>query len=262
MHVSSPSSRALVVSVVSHDHGLMVQELLLTLAEQCATSVARVILTQNLPEERPCPPPQGWPFVLELRCNKRPLGFGENHNRALHGAMEPFVCVLNPDVGIPKGQNPFAGLIETAAAEGVGCAYPVQVSVQGLLQDSEREIPTLPALIRRRLCGLGERRVDWVNAACLVLPSRVWRDLRGFDENYFMYCEDVDLSLRLRLSGFSLRKAPVTVVHTGQRASRQNWRHKGWHIRSLLRLWSSSAFWRGLQLLHSDEMTHGRIGPP
>ena len=120
MHVSSPSSRALVVSVVSHDHGLMVQELLLTLAEQCATSVARVILTQNLPEERPCPPPQGWPFVLELRCNKRPLGFGENHNRALHGAMEPFVCVLNPDVGIPKGQNPFAGLIETAAAEGVG----------------------------------------------------------------------------------------------------------------------------------------------
>ena len=177
MHVSSPSSRALVVSVVSHDHGLMVQELLLTLAEQCATSVARVVLTQNLPEERPCPPPQGWPFVLELRCNKRPLGFGENHNRALHGATEPFVCVLNPDVGIPKGQNPFAGLIETAAAEGVGCAYPVQVSVQGVLQDSEREIPTLPALIRRRLCGLGERRVDWVNAACLVLPSGVWREV-------------------------------------------------------------------------------------
>ena len=39
MHVSSPSSRALVVSVVSHGHGLMVQELLLTLAEQCARAV-------------------------------------------------------------------------------------------------------------------------------------------------------------------------------------------------------------------------------
>lgn len=261
MHVVPPSSRTLVISLVSHGHGFMVQELLWTLAKQCATSVGRVVLTLNIPEARPCPPPQGWPFVLELRCNERPLGFGENHNCALLGAKEPFVCVINPDIGIPEGQDPFATLVEVAAGEGVGFAYPVQVGAQGDLQDSEREIPTFPALIRRRVCGLTDRWVDWVNAACLVLPTHVWQDVRGFDEKYFMYCEDVDLSLRLRLRGLRLSKAPVTVVHAAQRASRRSWHHKGWHIRSLLRLWSSPVFWRGLQLLHSGEMTKGRIGP-
>jgi len=83
MHVSSPSSRALVVSVFSHGHGRMVQELLLTLAEQFATSVDRAVLKQNLPEERPCPPPQGGPFVLELLRNKPTFGFGENDDRAM-----------------------------------------------------------------------------------------------------------------------------------------------------------------------------------
>lgn len=237
----SPPSGLLVVSVVSHGHGVLVQALLLDLARLSAATVRRVVLTQNIHEPDPIPPTQGWPFTLQVLKNQCPAGFGSNHNRALAGATEPFVCVLNPDVELAYG-DPFAALVQGAALAGTGCAYPIQRDASGCVQDSERELPTPAALWQRRALGRSEVRVDWVNAACWVLPQSVWQALGGFDEAYFMYCEDVDLCLRLRWAGWSLVRVPVQVVHAGQRASSRRWSHLRWHVRSLLRLWGSPAY--------------------
>lgn len=84
--------------------------------------------------------------------------------------------------------------------------------------------------------------MEWVNAACLVLGRDSWMRLRGFDEGFYMYCEDVDLCLRLRVLGGELRRGELPVVHAGQRASRRSLRHGTWHVASLLRLWSSPAY--------------------
>lgn len=262
MSVVPVSAKLLVVSVVSHGHGPLVAQLLLSLARHCSGSIARVILTLNVPESEPVAPASGWPFDLQVRRNAVPLGFGTNHNLALHAATEPFVCVLNPDVGILGQSDPLAALVSVAQKPGVGCAYPLQVNAQGEIQDCQRQLPTLPALIRRRLLGGSDARVDWVNAACLVFPAEVWRAVKGFDDAYFMYCEDVDICLRVRLLGLVLAKAPVAVVHAGQRASHRNWHHLTWHVRSLLRLWCSPVFWQARQLLQSDVTSGGRISPP
>ena len=253
------SSPALVVSVVSHGHGPLVQRLVHELAQCCAASVSRVVLTLNLPEAVPAPPPGGWPFVLEVVHNRTPAGFGANHNRALAGARERFVCVLNPDVAL-AGRDPLASLVQAAAQPGVGCAYPVQVDAHGVVQDSERALPTPAALWRRRALGQAEQRTDWVNAACLVLPQPVWQTIGGFDEAYFMYCEDVDFCLRARLAGYPLVRAETVVEHAAQRASSRSWRHLYWHIRSLVRLWASSAFWRARHLLQEGRVGKSRIG--
>ena len=250
MTFSDTSSGAVVVSVVSHGHGPMVQPLLSALAkgvQAAASGVCRVVLTLNVPEAAPLPPPQGWPFVLQIIRNTQPSGFGANHNRALAGATEPFVCVLNPDVVLASG-DPFAALVQAAAAPGAGCAYPLQVDAQGHLQDSGRELPTPQALWRRRALGQRELRVDWVNAACLLLPQPVWHTVGGFDESYFMYCEDVDLCLRVRLAGLALVRAPAQIEHSGQRASHQRWAHLRWHIGSLLRLGRSPVYRQARQL--------------
>lgn len=253
---------AVVVSVVSHGHGPTVQPLLYALAAgvQAGTSaVQRVVLTLNLPESAPVPPPQGWPFVLQTIHNARPAGFGANHNRALARAVEPFVCVLNPDVVLADG-DPFAALVQAAGLLGTGCAYPAQVDAQGQLQDSERELPTPKALWRRRALGQREVRVDWVNAACLVLPQPVWQQIGGFDESYFMYCEDVDLCLRVRLAGLALVRAPVQIEHGGQRASHRRWTHLRWHVRSLLRLWRSPVYRQARQMLRVEVQRTATIG--
>lgn len=266
---AAPTGRAttLVVSIVSHGHAALVQALLHALAQRCASSVARVVLTLNVPEPPPQAPAHGWPFTLEVRHNARPLGFGSNHNQALAHAAEAFVCVLNPDVALcPDGADPLAALVSAAHAPGVGCAYPLQVDAQGRLQDSERALPTLAALWQRRVRGRGEQRLDWVNGACLVLPRPVWQALGGFDARYFMYCEDVDLCLRLRLQGWQLVRAAAHVQHQGTRASRRAWRPLAWHVCSLLRLWTSPVFWRARTLpalpLATPAPTAGSALPP
>lgn len=251
-------ANGLVVSVVSHGHGTLAHTLLADLARFCAGSVERVVLTLNLPEPEPAMPVKGWPFILQVRHNAVPLGFGANHNRALAGASEPFVCILNPDVEM-SGSDPFAALVKTAALLRTGCAYPVQLNAHGVSQDSERELPTPGALWRRRFLGRREVRVDWVNAACLVLPQPTWQALGGFDEAYFMYCEDVDLCLRLRLAGLELVQAPAQIVHAGQRASHRRWSHLLWHVRSLLRLWRSPAYRQARQLLRAESKGTGNI---
>ena len=235
------------LSVVSHGHTQAVRALLGDLARECAGSVTRVVLTLNQHGEAdPVDLAAPWPFKLEVRRNAQPLGFGANHNRALERASESFVCVLNPDVRLAA--DPFAALVALASEPGVGAAYPLQMDVQGRVQDSERAWPTPVALWRRRVLGRAEARVDWVNAACLVLPVSAWRRLAGFDERYFMYGEDVDLSLRLRLAGLRLMRAGVSVAHAGQRASHRKGVHLVWHLRSLLRLWCSRSFWAACRL--------------
>jgi N-acetylglucosaminyl-diphospho-decaprenol L-rhamnosyltransferase len=50
--------------------------------------------------------------------------------------------------------------------------------------------------------------VGFLSGACLAIPRTDWERLSGFPEHFFMYCEDVDLSLRLRLRGDTLAVIP------------------------------------------------------
>lgn len=236
--------RTLVISIVSHGHAAQVQKLLLQLVSSRFLVPVRVILTLNVSESAPMASPGGWPFDLQIIKNIQPVGFGKNHNQALIGAAENFVCVLNPDVEFCEGSNPFEQLIAASSYVGVGCAYPRQVDAQGRVQDSERALPTPAALWQRWFFRRPDTRVDWVNAACMVLPRSVWESVGGFDESYHMYCEDVDLCLRIQLAGYRLQKADCTVVHAGNRASHRKSNHLRWHISSLLRLWASPAYRR------------------
>lgn len=234
----------LVVSIVSHGHIYQVQNLLEQLAKTSGSSVTRVVVTHNIPEHAVREPSGGWPFELQIRCNSKPYGFGLNHNIALQGSTEPFVCVLNPDVILISGQDPFAVMLHAASEHNVGCVYPQQIDERGKLQDSERALPTPSALWRRWILGCSEDRVDWVNAACMVIPLKSWQVVGGFDERYFMYCEDVDLCLRLRLKGLTLVKVSVSIIHAGKRDSHRRFRNFFWHVSSLLRLWSSDVYRR------------------
>jgi GT2 family glycosyltransferase len=58
----------------------------------------------------------------------------------------------------------------------------------------------------------GPSPVTAASGACLAVPLEVWRRLGGFAERFFMYHEDVDLSLRLRLAGETVGIEPRVVV--------------------------------------------------
>jgi len=59
----------------------------------------------------------------------------------------------------------------------------------------------------------GPAEVPVLSGACLAIPLATWRRAGGFAERFFMYHEDVDLSLRLRLRGETLGIEPSAVVN-------------------------------------------------
>jgi N-acetylglucosaminyl-diphospho-decaprenol L-rhamnosyltransferase len=232
-----PQRGRITVSVVSHGHKGCIEQLLRQLAQGHGDRIDHCIVTHNLPELALQAPPEGWPFRITELFNSAPAGFGANHNRAFASCASEFFCVLNPDVEL-TGPELWAALLEQAGKPGTGLAYPILLNPDGTRQDSERETVTPAALVARHLLKRPPRRIDWISAAFWVVPAAVYRRLGGFDEGFFMYCEDTDFCLRLRLAGLSLRRADVAVVHHAVRGSRKPGRHLAWHLRSLVRLWS------------------------
>ncbi|GAA4418942.1 glycosyl transferase [Acidovorax lacteus] len=252
------------VSIVSHGHAHDVSALVAALASS-SLPPHRIWVTWNHPAESAdlasaARVTQAWHAgalqaaqVLRHRHNKVPQGFGANHNAAFaceQAQPDPadWFVVLNPDVRWLA--DPWGGIGNSLrAAEPAAAAWYVrQVSACGQPQDAERALPTPQALLRRYVgpraaASAVPARIDWVNAAFLVLSSAAYRAVGGFDERYFMYCEDVDLCLRLQLRGYALQAVPgALVIHAGQRASHRRLDHLRWHLQSLWRLWRSDAY--------------------
>lgn len=228
------------VSVVSHGHEETVHRLLRQLCGEAGVLVGHVVLTHNLPAQAVPPPQGGWPFRLTEVFNEAPVGFAVNHNRAFAHCGTAFFCVLNPDIELTQPQA-LARLLQELDRPEVGCAYPVLLNPDGSRQN-EREVTTPMALLRRHLLRQPARQVDWVNGAFLVVRTPVWRSLGGFDEGFFMYCEDADFCLRLQLAGWRLARADTCALHDAAWASRRFGRPLAWHVRSLLRLWAKPSY--------------------
>lgn len=236
---------SITVSIVSHGHGKWVDRLLGQLSALHGGHIQHVILTHNLPAAPVSAPPGGWPFRFTELFNPEPAGFGANHNRAFSHCESSFFCVLNPDIEL-RDDSAWPTLLERLHQPTVGCAYPLLFNPDGSRQENERELVTPLALLRRHLFKRPQRRVDWVSAAFMLVRTSTWHSLGGFDERYFMYCEDVDFCLRLQLAGWQLARAEVAAGHNASWASRRLGPHLMWHLRSITRLWGTSHFRRYL----------------
>lgn len=221
-------------------------QLMLKLETLCFEDVGQVVLTLNIPEPDLVEEvnSQAWTFQLKIIQNDAPKGFGANHNTAFQWVGFEYFCVLNPDIDFDS--NPFPELVTNSGQSMTGCAFPIQFNEVGKIQDYARSLPSPSALFRRYLGRERKKQVfdkpEWINGAFMLFPTKVFRVIGGFDEQYFMYCEDVDICLRLQLAGFKLVSSGSRVVHAAQRNTRVNFRHFAWHVASLFRLWSSAAY--------------------
>ena len=89
------------------------------------------------------------------------------------------------------------------------------------------------------------RRVDWISGACFAIRRSVFDELGGFNEDYFMYLEEIDLCERTRRIGAGVLYEPAArVVHIGGVSTKQlPYRMLAEHHRSVLRWWWSSHRW-------------------
>lgn len=244
----------LTISVVSHGQAGVLTPLLSQLGQLAASMPLQVIVTENLPGHRTAIDEftvRGYRF--DFIANTSPKGFGENHNAAFSRCRGPYFCVLNPDLVLHK--NPFPPLIAQLARQ-PGIVVPTIVSPSGDVEDSVRRLPTMTSLLGRIMARLrgakspsdyqsGEDvKVDWAAGMFMVFNSDVYRELRGFDERFHLYCEDVDICLRAWSAGHSVvRLADVRVIHDARRDSHRQLRYLLWHLGSFVRLFTSGAYW-------------------
>lgn len=234
------ATREITLSVVSHGQNALVNLLLEDVQRFCAERVSLVI-TENIPD--PTPLAAG---AFDLIENDRAKGFGANHNAAFKYCRTPWFCVCNPDIRLTA--DPFPSLLEVFSDPGVGVAGPLVKNPSGQIEDSARRFPTVASLVQKAFrekrepdypTDRGPVAVDWVAGMFMLFRRDVFEAVKGFDEAYFLYYEDVDLCRRLSGTGRKVFFNPQSeVIHDARRASRRDARLALHHMHSMLRFLS------------------------
>ena len=168
---------------------------------------------------------------MRLIANPDNRGYGAAANQAIAACEAPAVLLLNSDTVLAPDALTALGHYLAEHPE-VGLVGPRLTNGDGSLQHSTFGYPSIPdmlmadtglhLLIRRlpfvRECFLRTwahdraRAVPWVRGAALAIRRSAFDAVGGFDEQYFMYWEEVDLCRRLAEAGFETHYAPVTTV--------------------------------------------------
>jgi N-acetylglucosaminyl-diphospho-decaprenol L-rhamnosyltransferase len=195
------------VSIVSHGHDCYIIDLVSQLAAFCE-SVGQVIITHNIASTMILNA-SDYPFEILIIENSVPKGFAANHNYAFDQAVGSYFCVLNPDIIFKE--DPFKVLLCHLGGNGLGLVAPIVKNVQGYIQDNARFFPTPFSIFRKVMLGARDAvghsasevtYTDWLAGMFLLTPSRLFRQIGGFDSKFWLYYEDVDLSLRYWESGY------------------------------------------------------------
>lgn len=249
--IASRSTIDISISVVSHLQMDLVAQMMQDIEGYCRDSRLELILTLNLDENLPFSL-DSYLYPIKLIRNASPQGFGANHNQAFTHAAGSYFCVMNPDIRL--NSDPFNALLAHLDDPSVGVVAPLVLGERGGVEDSARHFPDPLKILCKALGGgrgpdyaIRDRPVhpDWVGGMFMLFPRGIFERLRGFDERYFLYYEDVDICARLRLLGYDVVLSPkAKVTHHAQRSSHRSFKYLRWHVGSMTRFFLSPVYWR------------------
>ncbi|MEO8671489.1 MAG: glycosyltransferase family 2 protein [Tahibacter sp.] len=188
---------------------------------------------------------------LRIVDNGKNLGFGAGVNVAAAQAKGDFLLVLNPDCVIQADLIPrlravlaelpgvgivgvrivdAAGKIEPAARRRDPTVWRSAMSLLGV-DRWQRRWPTLAGVtLDDTQDSTKLDRVDAVSGAVMAMSRQTYARLAGFDEAYFLHCEDLDICRRARDLGLQVLYAgDISVVHSKGGSSRHRPVFVAWH---------------------------------
>lgn len=186
--------------------------------------------------------------------SKKQSGFAENNNKVVEQlqseglAQNGYLIFINPDVLISRSE--LFKIHETVNTE-----QPDLFTID-LYRDEDRTrrdpsvrkfpsvIDFISSYLLRKNPTIIERDaikeptvIPWCAGSFIGVKANVFSSLGGFDERYFMYCEDLDFCFRAHKASYNLIYYPqFSAVHEAQCDSQKFLsRHFRWHISSVLR---------------------------
>lgn len=195
--------------------------------------------------------------MIKLIKSEKNLGFGGGNNLGAKNAHGKYILILNPDIFV--NEDSVQKMVDYMEKHhDVGILGPKLVYPDGTVQDSCRRNMKFSDLIvkrtfLRRLPGFKKRvdkytmedfnhrdvkEVDLLVGACFLMPRKIYEQIGGFDERYFLFMEDFDLCREVKALGKKVVYFPeVEVTHNHKRLS-------GGNIFTLLQ---KKVFWIHLQ---------------
>ncbi|MCL5439117.1 MAG: glycosyltransferase family 2 protein [Patescibacteria group bacterium] len=167
---------------------------------------------------------------LKVIKNEKNMGFSGGNNLGAKQVSGKYVLFLNSDTQIlDKGligmtdfleKNDRAGILggklkntDGTNQDSTGKFFDL-INVFLMLFGGEKLLRTSPDR---------ETKVDWVSGASLMIRSDLFRKLGGFDENFFMYIEDMDLCLRAKKIGYlTYFYSKIKIFHDEQGSSNRS----------------------------------------
>ncbi|KAB8155402.1 glycosyltransferase [Kordia sp. TARA_039_SRF] len=186
---------------------------------------AEIIVVDNNSPDDSCDMMRNTFPNIQLIANNENVGFAKANNQAVKVAKGEYVCILNPDTIV--AEDTFTQLLKFAeSTENVGSIGCKLIDGSGaFLPESKRNIPT-PMVSVKKIIGsktsgyysnLNENeigKVDILVGAFMLMKKSVYDQVGGFDEDYFMYGEDIDLSYKIKKAGFqNYYYGKTTVIH-------------------------------------------------
>ncbi len=195
---------------------------------------------------------------IEYIFNNANLGFGKAHNIALRKSIEegiPYHLVLNPDVYFDKGVlEELYSFMEKNSD--VGLVMPKVLYPNGEIQYVCKLLPTPFDLFGRRFLNFGpfkkyiEKRnelyelrftgydkimeVPYLSGCFMFIRTKVLEKVGLFDEKFFMYLEDTDLSRRIHKVSKTIYYPYVHIYHEFGKGSYKNLKLLKYHIESAI----------------------------
>ncbi|WP_264558134.1 glycosyltransferase family 2 protein [Flavobacterium sp. N2270] len=210
--------------------------------EQCVFSVQKaleniegeIIVVDNNSSDDSCAMMKEKFSNIKLIENKENLGFPKGNNIGVAEAKGEYICILNPDTVV--AEDTFIKILSTKNWQLntgiVGCK--LIDGTGNFLPESKRGVPT-PWVAFTKIFGLYKlfRNSSWFNqyyaqhlsenqsgevdilvGAFMVMKRNLYLEVGGFDENCFMYSDDIDLSFMIKKLGKqNYYFADTTVIH-------------------------------------------------
>lgn len=222
------------IVIVNWNSGAWLRGSIASIGEHGGGAVDRVVVVDNGSTDGSADLVQG-EVPFELIQTGANLGFARACNIGAADARAPYLLFLNPDAALKEGAiEAVMGFMESPEAAPVGvcgvrlvgedgatqrhCApFPTWRTFLGGATGLDRVFPRLfPPLLLHGFDHLHSRAVDHVIGAFYVIRRALFEELGGFDERFFLYLEDLDLSLRVRSSGRTVHYlAEATAFHKG-----------------------------------------------
>lgn len=216
----------LTVSIVNYNGGEYLLNCLASLEKVKGEAKMEVVVVDNNSTDESIGKARNKFPKVRFILNKENRGFGKAHNQVLGNLKSEYVLILNPDVVMEK-EIIKKCLDYMKDDPSVGALTPEVVLPDGKVDlTAHRGFPTpwasfkyfflknddLYHLSKRDLKNIHE--VDAISGAFLLTRKKILDEVGLFDEDYFLYAEDIDLCFRIKEKGYKIIYIPnLKILH-------------------------------------------------